>query len=147
MHNCRFALICRIVPHPSHLPIGFNCGVWCGVWDLLCKMFSLSLLHLLNVLVSSSQTLLLSHTVVLLRLTAAYQYGTRLIFHMKISDSAYRFSFLLPHPYTLPPIWGTSDGLGSLCVPMLHAHLKGAAVLPTLGCIFILHLLSKVCTK
>lgn len=64
MHNCRFALICRIVPHPSHLPIGFNCGVWCGVWDLLCKMFSLSLLHLLNVLVSSSQTLLLSHTVV-----------------------------------------------------------------------------------
>lgn len=147
MHNCRFALICRIVPHPSHLPISFNCGVGveCGIFCARC-----STSHYCIYWMSWSPALrpcyyqtLLS----LLRLTAAYQYRTHFIFRMKISDSACRFSFLLPHSYTSPSIWGTSDGLGFLCVPMLCAHLEGAAMLPALGCVFILHLLSKVCTK
>lgn len=147
MHNCRFALICRTVPHlhiyQLFLTVGF--GVECGIFCARCSTshYCIYWMSWSPVLRPCYYQTLLS----LLRLTAAYQYETRLIFHMKISDSAYRFSFLLPHPYTSPPIWGTSDGLGSLCVPMLRAHLEGAAVLPALGCIFILHLLSKVYTK
>lgn len=148
MHNCRFALICRTVPHLSYLPISFNCRVWCGGWDLLCKMSNLSLLHLLNVLVSSSQTMLLSNTILTFEADSSLPIRDRFNLQMKWSNSAYKyFSSLLPHSYTSPQIWGTSDTLGSLCVPMPHAHLEGAVMLPALGCVFILHLLSKVCTK
>lgn len=148
MHNFRFALICKIVPHPSNSPISFHCGVWDGVWDLLCKMSSLSLLPLLNVLVSSSQTMLPSNTILTFEANSCLPIREGLIFQMKLSDSAYRFfSFLLPHSYTSPQIWGTSDALGPLCVPTSHAHLEGAAMAPTLGCVFILHWLSKVRTK
>lgn len=148
MHNCSFALICRIVPHPSYLSISFNCGVWCGVWDLLYKMSYLPLLIFIECrgLQFTDNATVKHHSLFWsqqLPTNERQVWFFRWSYQIQPRGSSPSCCFIP----TLLPRSGTPLMFWALHVPMPCAHLEGAALVPTLVCVFILHLLSKVGTK